>query len=138
MKVKCIANTGLNLSTKSIEIGYTKQARFDLSVGEIYTVYSMLIFKEAIEYLISKGPLEKPFWYTAELFDIVDNQLSFQWFFVFRGYDHPEEVQDLSVAIWGYREMVFDDRHRLDLIEREPEALKVFFKRKQEMDELDI
>jgi len=98
----------------------------------------MHLFKEAIEYLISKGPSEKPFWYPAEIFEVVDPLLPIQWYFCFKGYDTEDKTRrDLLSAIWGYEEMALNPNHFVDLIEREPEALEIFFKQKKEIDEYE-
>lgn len=137
VKVKCIANTGKDLSEKSIESGEHRGVKFDVDIGKVYVVYSMFIFRGALDYLLSEESTDVPFWYPAELFEVVDSLLSLEWHFTFIGYGENHESKKSLAAIWGYKEMIFDSKHYIDLTEREPEALDIFFKRKREMDEYE-
>ena len=133
MKVKCIANTGEDLSEKTIAVGQLKTTEYDINIEKIYTVYSMHMWKGILSYLLSDELNDWPFWYPAELFEVVDPLLPMEWYFSFNRYENKEPRN----AIWGYKEMALDPQHRIDLIERETEALEIFFKRKKEIDEYE-
>ena len=137
MKIKCIANTGNDLSEKSIEAGKFRASQFDIDIGKVYTVYSMFIFRGALQYLLSKDSTDRPFWYSAELFEVVDSLLSLEWHFSFIGYSDNYESKNSLAAMWGYKEMIVNSKHHIDLIEGELKAIAIFFKRKREIDEYE-
>ena len=140
MKVKCIANKGKNLSGKVIEAGGFRVSPFGIDIGNVYIVYSMFLCRGTLQYLLLGESTDAPFWYHADFFEVVDSLLSLEWHFTFRGYDNydkDDEDQNPLAAIWGYKEMILDLEHYVDLIEREPEALDIFFKRQREMDEYE-
>jgi len=100
-----------------------------IEIGSEYTVYAMMIWKNSLSYFLSEGP----HFYVAEQFEIVDRLLPLVWYFSFE-----TEKKDLGLqAIWGYKEMVFDDNHYVDLIEEEKEALDIFALRRQEIDDYE-
>ena len=106
-----------------------------------YIVYAMLICKGSVKYLLAEEE-DEPFWYPANIFEVVDSLLPIIWYFSFKGYDHydskdPDYAIYPVTVIWGYKEMIFDPEHRIDLIECEPEALEIFKKRKEEIDEYE-
>jgi len=119
VKVRCIANTGKDLIIKTPE-------KFPINIGEEYAVYSMLMCRGHLNYLLSNIA----HWYPAELFEILDNSLPPTWFFEFS----IDEDESFQTAIWGYKEMIFNSEHHDALFEREPEALEVFQERKKEID----
>lgn len=132
MQVKCIANLGKNLSPKTIQSGQLVTTEYNLDIGQEYTVYGILVWGGSLRYLIVVLD-DLPGWYPAELLEVVDHLLPLEWYYNFRGYE-----DNSLYAIWGYKEMVFDtDKHYDALIEREPEALEIFFKRKKEIDEYE-
>lgn len=132
MKIVCISNTGEHLSDKLIEIGYTKDMKFDLDLNCEYMVYGIgLLENEDIQYLILDKNQDKPSWYTAELFKVSDPLLPLEFYFG----DHSHIKTTTTRFIWGYKELVLEANHDIDLINREPEALKIFLKRKAEIHE---
>jgi len=135
MRVRCIANTGSDLSEKSLDAGFSASSQFSIDIGGIYIVYAVNLWNGVISYLVdlSGNPpkwLSMPRWNPAELFEIVDNRIPPNWCFDFRGYrkDYPLN------AICGYPELL-DEDHYDNLLEGEEEAMFVFLKRKKEVDE---
>ncbi|SFT02445.1 hypothetical protein [Marininema halotolerans] len=132
MRVQCIANKGKDLPKKywdaEAEEEYTEY--YELKIGHVYIVYGMYLYKDIINYLVaySINPA-LPFWYPADLFKVVNQILPMEWYF-----SHSKGTEDEITAVWGYQELM-DDKHFDDLMEREPEALKIFKKRKKEIDE---
>jgi hypothetical protein len=129
MKVKCVANQGKFLSTRSLSAGQLKSSEFQLEIDKLYTVYSISLWKGTLTYLTMDKWFTLPFWHPAELFKVEDHLLPIEWFFKFFG--HQEVGLE---ALWGYQEMIFDPFHYQNLIEREDNAVKTFLKRKEEID----
>lgn len=129
MKVACIANTGAGFSEYTMShIGCSIETRLPLRVNEIYTVYGQMIYRGILQYLI-KGTYENlPSWYPAEIFETNNSLLPFEWYF---RYQKDNETS----AIWGFYELVNDEQFIDSLIEREDEAVRIFLKRKKEIDE---
>lgn len=115
MKVRCIFNTGESLSRKTIEAGSLRTSEYPISIGREYVVYSMFIWKGCLKYLLVESADQSPSWYPAELFEVFDHLLSPIWYFTFEKDKNP-------VAMWGYKEMIYDPKHYIDLIEYEPAA----------------
>ncbi|MFC1842696.1 hypothetical protein ACFLYU_03505 [Candidatus Dependentiae bacterium] len=136
MKVKCIANTGGSLSQKTIDAGYKKDSQLNVKIGSKYTVYSMIMRGDSLDYLIVGESLEAPSWYPAELFEVTNHLLPMTWLFTFDKYKNYKG-EDSQIAIWGYKEMISDPEHYIALTEGKQKALEVFIKRKQEIDECE-
>jgi hypothetical protein len=104
----------------------------NIAVGKICNVYAMLLWKGSLKYLLGDGP----YWYSAEQFEIVNPTLPLIWYFTFKEYENVKNNCSYT-AIWGYKELVYDKNHNQDLMERKPEALEIFLKRKEEIDEFE-
>ena len=129
MKVRNIANTGRDLSTNAKALGNSDEAKYPVKIGEVYNVYGQSLYKGVLSYLLIGTFENLPSWYPVELFVVVDPQLPLEWYYNFFGYDG-----NLS-CIWGYNELVLDENHYDALIEREDKAIRIFLKRKKEIDE---
>lgn len=127
MNVVCIANTGAALSEKNLSGGNSRESVFDLVIGQSYTVYGMCIWQDSLHYLLV-GASNYPSWYPAELFEISNSLLPLEWYFNYVG-------TTWTTAIWGYKELVTNDSHEEDLMERKAHALEIFMIRKTEIDE---
>lgn len=130
MKVTCIENSGKFLSEKALMLGNTVETIFELEIGTNYFVYGIIIWKGVLHYLVIDQEGNLPSWYPAEIFHVSNNLLPLEWYFNY----YSELDHDIS-AIWGYKELVVDEDHFDNLIERESEAIKVFLKRKVELEE---
>ncbi|MEG0307616.1 MAG: hypothetical protein RR636_06720 [Clostridium sp.] len=128
MRVKCNNYTGSSLSTKALDASGTIGTEFELTINQEYVVYGIMLWEGVPKYLII-GNENLASWYPAELFEVVDNCLPLEWYF---NYYSGESLE----AIWGYKEMVMDEAHYDELIEWEDEAVKIFLKRKNEIDEM--
>ncbi len=129
MKVKCIANTGAGFSKYTLShMGCSVNTRLPLRVNEIYAVYGQMLYRGILKYLIKGTDENLPSWYPAEIFEMVDPQLHFEWYF---RYLKDEEIS----AVWGFNELVNDEKYIDSLIEREDAAIRIFLKRKKEIDE---
>lgn len=129
MKVKCIAISGKDLSPKTLsEVGFSS-TEFQLEIDALYTVYGIVLKNGVISYLTMDRWKTLPFWLPAELFLVEDHLLPLDWYY--RHFYPPIEGKE---ALWGYEELVLDPNHYLKLIERDNEAVKIFLKRKEEID----
>ncbi|GAC40793.1 hypothetical protein [Paenibacillus popilliae] len=129
MKVRCIANTGDKLSKKTQELGDTNETEYSIKIDEMYIVCGQHLYRGVLSYLILGTYENLPSWYPAELFEVTDPLLPLEWYYQCYG-----DENGIS-AVWGYKELVTIDSHYDDLIEREDEAIRIFLKRKKEMDE---
>lgn len=129
MKVKCLFNTGIGFSKNTLlNMGCTIYTELPLTIDEIYIVYGQIISRGILKYLIKGSKENLPSWYPAEIFEVVDSLLPFEWYFK---YNKTNEIS----AIWGYQELVSDDKYLEKLVEREDDAIRIFLKRKKEIDE---
>lgn len=130
MKVVCVDVTNKNLSDEALSQGYIIKNEFeDLHINHEYLVYGISLWGNVLFYLIVDNVEDLPLWYPADLFRVTDNSLPKGWFF--KHYSFKES--DLS-SIWGYAELVLDELHHNELMDRGKKALGIFFKRKSEMD----
>ncbi|MDF2804278.1 MAG: hypothetical protein K0S61_4183 [Anaerocolumna sp.] len=129
MKIKCIANTGNLLSPAAKALGNSNETKYSVKIGEVFNVYGQHLFKGVLSYLVIGTYENLPSWYPVELFEVVDPMLPLEWYYGFYGYDN------LISSIWGYKELVSDENHHDELIEREDKAIRIFLKRKKEIDE---
>jgi len=131
MRVRCVST---NLEGPSREILIISDYSKSLRLGTSYVVYAMSIWEGILNYLILEREADLPFWHPAELFEVEDEMLPLETYFKYFGGKDARGVN----ALWGYKEMIFDDSHYLNLIEREKKAIKVFLSRKQEIDEENV
>ena len=129
MKVLFIDPNG-NLPASMIKLGYSPRVNLNLEQDNHYIVYGISIWREVLHYLIIPNEEMLPSWFPADLFDVVDQRLPFEFYFHYFGMN---DSTGLSLEI-GYKEMVLDPNHSNDLIERKKDAIKIFLKRKIEID----
>ena len=131
MRVKCLANNGYGFSEKTMKnTGNTRQATMPLKVGEVYTVYGQMIYKDVLQYFVIGTDENLPSWYPAELFEVVQPLKYYEEYYAY-GKD------ELISAVWGFKELVLQDNYIYDLVERENDAVEIFLKRKKEIDEFE-
>ena len=131
MIVKCIANDGQGFSEKTIvNLKNTKDATTPLKVGENYVVYGQMIYKEVLNYLIIGTYENLPTWYPAEVFEVISPLMYYESYYMY-GKD------PFINAVWGFKELVFNADYIYNLVEREDIAIKIFLKRKKEIDEFE-
>ncbi len=128
MRAKCIANSGDKLSKTALEGGYTTYSQFHLKIGDVYTVYGVNVWRHSINYLTMNEAGSLPIWSPAGLFQLVDNRVPPNWYFVYL-------ITDPLIlnGVWGYRELT-DQKHHDGLLGENKEALELFFERKKEID----
>jgi hypothetical protein len=130
MKAKCVLIIRNELhGNKWLEVDYSRGGM--LSLGNVYMIYGISLWQNSLNYLIVPKEASLPNWYPVDLFEIMDESFYSESYF---GYFGGSDDRGLN-AIWGYKELVKDHQHYVDLIEREPDAIRVFLKRKKEIDE---
>lgn len=126
MLIQCKNNNAKYLSEKALSVSGTSNTEFPLKIGKQYSVYSICLWEGVLKYLLI-GEEDLPSWYPAELFEITEKTLPFEWY--------CDVTIGMSLeGIWGYKEMVYDDNHFDDLLERDSDAIKIFLSRKKEME----
>jgi hypothetical protein len=103
--------------------------KYQLVVGEVYTVYAISLTSQDINYLTMDKWDTNPFWHPADIFSIIDNRLPPDWYFHYRGFGKGQIVR----GIWGYKELESEEYFQ-NLFEREEETLRIFRQRKKEID----
>lgn len=130
MRIKCIENTGKNLSEKHFKMGFFPVSEFDLELKKDYSVYGISLWNGIVFFLLF-GEGSYPNWYPSELFEITQNTIPGNWFFA----TFPDGQKNGLQAILSYDEMVNNlDQHYDALLEYEPKAMEIFFMRKDEVD----
>ncbi|MGW0252638.1 hypothetical protein ACWDYH_39045 [Nocardia goodfellowii] len=121
MLLKWLGNAGETVASGSAS-GCSATASFDATVGIEYRCYAVSSLGGRIEALIVDDT-SRPNWYPLDLFSIQDGSVPTSW-----------ELGLLRISsgvhqlIVGYREMARNPNHYLALIEREADAVKIFFK----------
>ena len=139
MKVRCIYNTGKVLreyDNKPLnkdelgQFGTTEYTEFGLIIGKEYLVMGMMLSEGTLDYLIDDSGYVSA--YPYPLFEVTDNKLPSSWFF--KSLKNTDENYPYREAIWGYYELVFDETHYEKLVDIDEEALRIYFRRKIELE----
>ncbi len=131
MRIKCIGTLRENLNPQTREVDEVTRD-FELPIGKVFTVYCISIWRGVLYYLIVDVNEPRPDWYPAELFVVEDTLLPQEMHYKYFGLQDKRGVN----ALWGYMEMVLDDQHYVDLIERKAEAIEIFLRRKKDFDNI--
>jgi hypothetical protein len=119
MQVICKGNTGKSLKGKSLP-GNTQESLFDVTVGKLYAVFAIAVYCGSTLLLLCDDNA-LPNWYPIDLFSIEDAHVPQDWF----GAMYPGNDNGLQFLL-GYEQMITDDAHYDDLLERSPAAIEVF------------
>jgi hypothetical protein len=123
----CRYTTGSELGEPSRDHFYTVETAFDLRHGVSYPSLALGLFATTLLTLV-RDETGLPNWLPAGLFEMDFSSLPRSWeFTVYDGRAASGgDAADRWVAIWGYSRLVRDQDHRDALLERDPEALRVF------------
>lgn len=131
MKVECTYRASDPLPGSLLALGNTSRTVFNICYGHQYSIYGMSLWKNVLHYLILSDETQRPDWFPANLFKVIDGRLPSDWHYAFWGDGSEDTIQ----AVWGYAELAQDaGAHYSALIEREPYALQVFYDRRAEID----
>jgi hypothetical protein len=132
MKVICKENRAHKLSYEENEFTFSKETKFIAVLGKEYIVMGIMMRKDsnALYYLIDE--YHSPYWIPYIVFDIFDNQIFTDWHIAIL-----EKAKSTGTIFYisGFKELCNDDDYHDALMEREPWALDIYFKRKREMQE---
>lgn len=134
MKIECISNSATELSDELIrpELGLGRDQVFSLEVGKQYVVYGITCNLGHLWYYIcDEDYTYYPVWNPSPLFRIVDNRLSSFW----RIGIYSVGSTKLAMPIIAFEEWVNNPVFYDQLTDGEEEAVVVFKKYKQLMDE---
>jgi hypothetical protein len=128
MKVLCKYNDPDN-----VQPGVPDNFNFGLELDKEYLIMGIMLTEKQLWYMIDEEGA--PNFYPYQLFEVTDNSINSNWYF--KLYSRDEGGYPFSKeAIWGYHELCFDENHYEQLIDREPEALRLYFKRKIELEKI--
>jgi len=114
------ANSGKALPPKYISLGYTEESDFYITIGKEYVVFAIAFWQASVLFLI-RDDYESPSWHPAELFEISQAKLPNNWLF------STSVAKEHGVhALCGYERLITDKDHYEALLERDPEAIRVF------------
>lgn len=121
--VECRYSRGSHLPPKLWARGYTEESEFNIRPNQQYSVHGICMWTEGVlMYLIDPDGTHRPNWYPAQLFEVRDNRLPDHWVFAFVS----DAAEHGVSAVWGYQELVDDQKHFDGLLEREEAALRLF------------
>jgi hypothetical protein len=134
MYVICLYNRSADLPPGVLALGGygDHDSEYGLQVGRVYTVYGMTHLEgRCVEFdLDPEIPRVAP----GHLFRILDGRMSRWWMFQQRLIKRFGELRDVMQSVWGYKEYVQSDEHRIALIERQPAAVALFRSYRAAMD----
>lgn len=90
----------------------------------------IMLSEGTLDYLIDDNGYVST--YPYPLFEVTDNKLPSSWFF--KSLKNTDKNYPYQEAIWGYSELVFDDTHYGKLVDVDEEALRIYFRRKIELE----
>lgn len=121
MRIRAVGSRGYDLPEEILDKSHNMpQARFHVTVGKVYDVHAMALWRSGLGVLIVDDT-GAPNWKPVALFQVEDHSLPAHWKFT--------TVDGADVfALWGYPSMIHDESHHDALIERRRAALDVFLR----------
>ncbi len=131
MIIRCTDNIGAKLLEYGpLPFGIFESSEYgELEIGREYMVMGMVIFDGLLRYITDDGELVGA--YPWQLFEILDHMLPVSWYF--NSVDLRSSEFPNKEAIWGFYELVFEEKYFEELSELERNAIEVYFKRKKEI-----
>jgi len=130
MKVICKKNTSKDFDLKEVTTVISNDVEYPLEIDKEYLVMGIMIPKEnnCLYYLVDD--FGWPSWNPYLLFDISDNALPNDWYVRVCDKNAPGDLFYLS----GFYELCNDEDFHDSLMERDEEAMLLYFKRKIELE----
>lgn len=125
MKVICKYNDPSNLPT-----GIPDNFDFGLELNKEYIVMGLLTFKRSNDLYLLVDENGRPSWFPYQIFEIVNNILPKKWLVKINSRNEFVDYKNLI----GFRELCNDDNFFNGLLEREEEPMRIYFKRKIELE----
>jgi hypothetical protein len=123
----CVYTTGSQLKHPARGSFYTERSAFPLVLGKKYPILGMGLFEGAL--IVLANDETGPNWLPIGLFDISPQAIPRDWQFVLLDGLEASGGKGMTTAWearWGYYELVHDPGHFENLINREPDALRIF------------
>ncbi len=133
MKVICKENKAKNLDFEQDIFTFSRETEFSITYKKEYIVMGIMIGKKSncIYYLIDDD-YNRPSWLPYVLFNISHNQLPPKWYISIL---NKQESTGNIFYLSGFNELCNNEDYHDALIEQEPWALKIYFKRIDEIKE---
>jgi len=137
MKVICKENTAEHLDLNEVK-GVSCDTVYPLIKGKEYIVMGVMMLRDSncLYYLVDEDG--QPYWVPYGLFDVSDNQVSFNWAindWSIKVFSKKDYLSNLFYLV-GFNELCNDEKYYDDLMKREQYALDIYFKRKAEIQAL--
>lgn len=129
MKLRCLYN-----NPETVPEGISGNFSHGLVLEKEYMVMGITLTTDGIQFLVDQDG--RPSWFPEGIFELTDNSLPDSWFYNSRkgGVQHGNlPYLTSAMRIWGYKELVLDEEHYIDLFERVPAALDIYKLRKNEI-----
>lgn len=140
MRVRCINNTGKSLRQYEYKplnrnqigrFGATEDTQFGLGIGAEFLVMGLLFGEGSLAYLIDDDGCISA--YPSPLFEVIDHKIPSAWYY--KAFHCTDENYPYREAVFGYYELVFDDKHYDELVDAKDSAYRIYFKRKLELEQ---
>jgi hypothetical protein len=128
MIARCVCDKAAELGEPLRGLYYTEQTVLHVALGAEYLVLGMSLYKAGLTVLI-RDETGKPNWLPIGLFEFDNQALPPDWEFALIDRKAASGGAESlgTTAEWGYQKLVRDAQHAQDVIERRPEALRIFF-----------
>jgi hypothetical protein len=127
LKARCTGTSGADLDSEPGRYFHTDRTQFHVDVGEVYDVFAIGMWETVLLALV-RDNTGNPNWLPVALFEIGLSPLPTAWEFALLDPVAASggESANRWVALWGYPELARNPAHSDSLIERDPDALRVF------------
>ena len=125
MKVICKHNDPSNLPS-----GIPNNFDYGLEINKEYLVTGILNFKQSNDLYFLVDESGRPSWFPFQIFETVNNKLPKNWFVKINVGNDYVDYKNLI----GFNELCNDDDFFNQLLERDEEAMQVYFRRKIELE----
>lgn len=125
MKVICKYNDPTNLPS-----GIPDNFDYGLEINKEYLVTGILTFKQSDDLYFLVDESGRPSWFPFQIFEIINNKLPKIWFIKINVRNDYVDYKNLI----GFNELCNNDAFFNQLLERDEEAMQVYFKRKIELE----
>ncbi|HTN36337.1 MAG TPA: hypothetical protein VL053_04630 [Arachidicoccus sp.] len=125
MKVICKYNDPSNLPS-----GIPDNFDYGLEINKEYLVTGILTFKQSDDLYFLVDESGRPSWFPFQIFEIINNKLPKIWFIKINVRNDYVDYKNLI----GFNELCNNDAFFNQLLERDEEAMQVYFKRKIELE----
>ena len=109
---------------------YPNDFDYGLEIGKEYIVMGILTFKTSNHLYVLIDENSRPSWFPYQIFKIVDNAFPQNWFVKIN--DTREDTDFYNLI--GFDELCNEENFYNRLIEREDEAMRIYFRRKIEIE----